>query len=320
MNIMKKITSILFLFLFLAHGVIAQNGYMSRSRNVVENKKSDVTEQQKSVKLSSEWELDFETVNDFSLEFLPWTVIDGDLGQTYGIDGVSFPHKEEPMAFIAFNPATTTPSLSNDEAIQPYGGNRFGACFSSVPPNTNDDWLISPQLVLGANSSFSFYVKSYSGTYGLDKYSVAVSISGNETDDFSPISGVLDADTSGWQHEVFDISEYDGDTVYVAIHCVSDDTFILMVDDIKISSTLGIKQRRAISIKVFPNPVSESVFIESEHLITNIEIVDNTGRMLLSKNCNDRSTFFDISDLAKGIYIIKIFTEKGSAIRKIQKL
>ncbi len=316
---MKKFTSILFLFFFFIYCVNAQNGELKRSRNILDVQQSDIVEQQKPVNISSEWEMDFEDIDDFSLEFLPWTVIDGDMGQTYGIEGYSYLHKEQPMAFIAFNPAATTPSLGDDDALQPHGGDRFGACFSSVPPNTNDDWLISPQLVLGSNSSFSFYVKSYSDNYGLDKYEVAVSISGNEIEDFAAISEVLEAPVAEWEYKSFNLSNFDSDTVYVAIHCVSEDNFIFMVDDIVINSTMGISHQEAFNVKVFPNPVSSVVYIENDERIRNLRILDLSGNLLVNQRLNSKSASIDISHLVFGIYVVKVITEKGVAVIKIRK-
>ncbi len=317
---MKKLISVLVLSFLMIQPMFAQNGQLKRTIKAVNAEQVTVSEQNQSPKTSSDWEMDFEDIDDFSLEFNPWTVIDGDQGQTYGITDVSFPHSEEPMAFIAFNPATTTPSLSADEALQPHSGNRFGACFSTaVAPNKNDDWLISPQLILGSNSSLSFFVKSYTSEYGLEKYAVAVSTDGNEIVDFEAITDVLQAPAIEWTHKVIDLSAYDHDTVYVAVNCVSEDSFIFMIDDIVVNTTLGIANRDAIKVKVFPNPVSETVFVEVEQTIENIEITDNTGRLLFSKSYNDRAVSFDISELANGIYFLKLTTVKGSVVKKIQK-
>ena len=316
---MKKFTSIMFLFFFLNSYVNAQNGELKRSRNTFDNLQSGIVEQQKPVKISSDWEMDFEDISDFSLEFLPWTVIDGDMGQTYGITDVSFPNKEQPMAFIAFNPAETTPSLSGDEALQAHGGNKFGACFSTVPPKTNDDWLISPQLILGTNSSISFYVKTYSDEYGLEKYEVAVSTTGNEMGDFSTISEVLQAPVAEWELKTFDLTSFDNDTVYLAIHCVSEDNFIFMVDDIIVNSTMGVPLVEAINVKVFPNPVLNVVYVEAGEFITKLELIGSLGQLFDEQGFNNKKASLDISYLPDGIYFLKITTEKGFAFKKILK-
>ena len=81
---------------------------------------------------------DFESYADFSLVFTPWTTVDVDGSITWGITDHTFLHNGEPMSFIAFNPASTTPSLSEDQYMQPHSGSKFAACFASQTPPNND--------------------------------------------------------------------------------------------------------------------------------------------------------------------------------------
>ncbi|MCP4048944.1 MAG: hypothetical protein GY732_23465, partial [Gammaproteobacteria bacterium] len=67
-------------------------------------------------------QLTFEEQNDWDLTFDPWTALDVDAGATYGFTGITFPGAYEPMAYIAFNPATTDPPMLDDPEIQPYAG------------------------------------------------------------------------------------------------------------------------------------------------------------------------------------------------------
>jgi len=178
--------------------------------------------------------MDFEDVPDFSLTFGDWTVNDADKHDTYGITDHTFPHQMEPMAYISFNPAVVTPSMSSDPAIQPHGGQRFGACFSSNPPS-NSDWFISPKILLGQNGSFTFWIKSYTDFYGLDEYTVAVSTTDNAPGSFTVISGQQPLQSSlNWTRKTFSLAGFNGQYVYVAIHCVSNDHFLMMIDDLEV--------------------------------------------------------------------------------------
>ncbi len=178
--------------------------------------------------------MDFESQSDFALSFAPWTVYDGDGSYTYSITDHTFPHNGEAMAYIAFNPAQVTPSMTGDLEIQPHGGSRFGACFSATTP-PNNDWFISPQVQMSTNGSFSLWVKSYTADYGLEKYRIAVSTTDNNPSSFTVISGSspLEA-TTDWTKKTFDLSAYNGQLIYVAVQCVSNDAFIFMIDDLEI--------------------------------------------------------------------------------------
>lgn len=179
---------------------------------------------------------DFEGFNDFELDLSPWMNIDEDGAETYGIEGYTFPGMYDSMAFIVFNPGMVTPSMTNDPAIQPHSGDKFAACFSSIPPPYNDDWLISPQVTLGTNSELNLWVKSYTDEWGLERYNIGISTTDGSPGSFTIISGPspLLAPATAWQEKTFDISDYDGQAVYIGIQCVSQDAFIFMVDDVEI--------------------------------------------------------------------------------------
>ena len=180
---------------------------------------------------------DFESYADFSLNFSPWTTNDLDGSTTYGITDVTFLHNGDPMAYIAFNPASTTPSLSGDAGMQPHGGSRFAACFASMTP-PNNDWIVSPQIALGSNGVLKFWVKSYTSQYGLERYKVGVSTTTNDPASFTIISGAsyLEASATAWEQKTFDLSSYSGQNIYIGIQCVSNDAFIFMLDDVEITS------------------------------------------------------------------------------------
>jgi len=263
--------------------------------------------------------LDFESQEDFSLTFDPWTAVDNDGGATYGFENVTFPHNYEPMAFIAFNPASTDPSMSDDPEIQPHGGVRFGACFATVPPPFNSDWMISPQTTLGTNSSLTFWVKSYTDDYGLEKYNVLVSTTGMDPDDFTVISGpspMLAPVT--WTEVSFDLSEYDGQTVYVAIECVSEDAFVFMLDDVSIDFTVGVPEKPGdVSLAIYPNPATDHLNIVSDVEITQVDIYNQLGQKVYSRMVAENVFNLNTMSFETGVYFVKVTTPEGVSMQKV---
>lgn len=265
--------------------------------------------------------LNFEDQADFSLTFDPWMVVDNDGGNTYGITDVTFPHAGEPMAYIAFNPDMTTPPMTDDPAIQPYEGERFGACFSSVPPATNDDWLISPQFNPGLNPVLNFWVKSYTDDWGLELYNVGVSTTGTAPEDFTIISGPepLEAPVEAWTQMEFDLSAYIGQDIYVAINCVSTDMFIFMVDDIVVDWSVDVPEIPAdeARIALFPNPADDQLFIISENNIDEVEIYNYVGQVVYSSVVKNNELNLDVSNLNAGMYIVRIKAGDQLTTRKV---
>ena len=69
------------------------------------------------------------------------------------------------------------------------------------------------------------------------------------------------------------------------------------------------------TVKIYPNPASEIVFLENTQNVIQITLYDSTGRMLKSKS--DNFNQIDVSDLSTGIYYLKIEQKTGSQTEKI---
>jgi hypothetical protein len=223
------------------------------------------------------------------------------------------------MAFIAFNPTSTVPALTDDPEIQPHGGARFGASMATVPPPFNDDWLISPQTSLGMNSSISLWVKSYTAEYGLEKYNILVSTTDMNPASFTSISGstpMLAPVT--WTEVTFDLSAYDGQTVYVAIQCVSEDAWVFMVDDVSIDFIVGTPENeQEIELSIYPNPVHNQLNITSGVEMTEVEIFNQLGQIVYSQAVKDTNFSLNTTGFNSGVYFVRIITDQGITTEKI---
>lgn len=63
---------------------------------------------------------------------------------------------------------------------------------------------------------------------------------------------------------------------------------------------------------IYPNPVKDYLNIDSEEMISNIEILDIEGRLLISKeNINNINYSTNLDSLSKGVYILKIIYKNG---------
>ena len=254
---------------------------------------------------------DFESFTDFTLVFSPWTTRDVDGSLTYGITDYTFPHSGEAMSFIVFNPGETTPSLLDDAAILPHTGMRYAACFASQT-HTNDDWLISPKIAMGQNGLIRFWVKSYTSTYGLERYQVGVSTTNTNPSSFTIISpgSYLEAPADAWQQKQFDLSAYAGQDIYVGIQCVSDDAFILMIDDIEIvsqslsTSTLTGKVTDAVNGNPVANALvsvagmSDTTDVNGNYVINNIPYGALNANFNASVTSGDAPLMVQFTDLS----------------------
>ncbi len=75
-------------------------------------------------------------------------------------------------------------------------------------------------------------------------------------------------------------------------------------------------------LSVYPNPVSDKLYIRN---ITNglknaaVSIVDINGQLIKKVLNVNENQYIDISELAKGYYLLRIETAEGVAFKKIVK-
>jgi len=73
------------------------------------------------------------------------------------------------------------------------------------------------------------------------------------------------------------------------------------------------------TIKLYPNPVQNQLFIESEKgQVLEMNILDISGKEIRSITNNNVNSI-DVSDLNQGVYILKVTTENGVSTNRFIK-
>ncbi|MBL4668805.1 MAG: T9SS type A sorting domain-containing protein, partial [Flavobacteriales bacterium] len=71
-------------------------------------------------------------------------------------------------------------------------------------------------------------------------------------------------------------------------------------------------------LSVYPNPVKNKLFVElANERVTEINVIDYAGRIV--KTINGNVNTVNVSDLTRGIYILKIATENGVSTTRFVK-
>jgi hypothetical protein len=84
--------------------------------------------------------------------------------------------------------------------------------------------------------------------------------------------------------------------------------------------TVSITDLQQQSISIYPNPTSGKLTIHNEQLIIeHITIYDISGKLLETLKGSETFKVLDVSNLANGIYLVKVKTENGETVRKIVK-
>lgn len=172
----------------------------------------------------------FETTEAWTItDFDPCTTYDGDGLPSYGISGYDLPNANYVGSVIAFS--------DNDEWAA-HSGNAMGAFMDAIPDTdagitANDDYFITPELTIASGDHFTFWARSVTANYGLERMKVGI-YGGNGT-----ISTYLAGSATeyvevpvDWTKYDYDLSAYNGQAIQLAINCVSADAFALLFDDI----------------------------------------------------------------------------------------
>ena len=112
-----------------------------------------------------------------------------------------------------------------------------------------------------------------------------------------------DAFGAGW-----DGGEWTGDPNRV--ENITEDTEIFNEWGDLIISVVEVEAEEMI-LKLFPNPTSSHITVESSSLIHLVRVYDITGRMVLQSNVNEFSQTLDVSTLRGGFYLMQIHTTEG---------
>ena len=174
---------------------------------------------------------DFESYEPFAINFAPWTGHDGDLEPAAEIYG-DYPNRGIRQYATIFNALTIDPPVYYEYPVmRPYSGKQYAAFVRTKSGNANNDWLISPRLTIGVDNVVSFMAKAADATP--ERFTVAVSETGTDPADFVQLTpgNYQTVDYRNWQNVVYSLARYEGKEVYVAVRCLSQNAFMLMVDD-----------------------------------------------------------------------------------------
>ena len=254
---------------------------------------------------------DFESCSAWAVDaFSPCTTWDGDGNATYGIDGVSFTNSGYTGSYIAFQNGTAN-------GFTAHGGTKFGCCMAATTP-PNNDWFIIPQINITNGMKFSFWARSANDTYGLEQFRVAIS---SDDENYTFIDGnTTSTSTSApvqWTQFTYDLSQYAGQTMYLAIICVSSDVFAFFIDDIAVGTNAGTETFDADNINIFPNPAKDNVTVSLPEDNAGIDIVNVLGQIVKTVNTTSANETISLEGMESGMYFFSIKLQDKTITKKV---
>jgi len=88
---------------------------------------------------------------------------------------------------------------------------------------------------------------------------------------------------------------------------------------LNIGNVLSVKESSKVSIKAFPNPVTDILHIESPSKVKSVSVVDASGKFVSSYKLNTAKSQINLSGLVPGIYFVNIEMEDVTQSIKVIK-
>ena len=260
---------------------------------------------------STSFTYDFESCTAWTVDnFSPCSTYDGDRLPTCEINNVNFTNSGYTGSYIAFQNGTAN-------GFTAHGGTKFGCCMSTGSNGANNDWFITPAVIIGNSTTFSFWARSANNTYGLEQFRVAVS---NDDQNYTYIAGSTTTAISApvsWTQYSYDLSQYAGQTLYIAIICVSNDAFAFFIDDINISGIQSAPNERTDEVNIYPNPANDLVTISLPIDNAQIDIVNVLGQIVKTVNTTSANETISLEGMERGMYFFSIKMQDKTITKKV---
>jgi hypothetical protein len=92
------------------------------------------------------------------------------------------------------------------------------------------------------------------------------------------------------------------------------------INIIRSNNSTGISEINQNKISIAPNPSSSEINIQSDELISQINIYSTQGNIVYSEQLNSKQSSVSISDLNEGLYIVQVkFLDGKTTNKKIIK-
>ena len=194
--------------------------------------------------------------------------------------------------------------------------------------------MITPEIKF--TNEFRFWARSYNAEHGLERFKVGISSTGTNPNNFHFISGddYIEAPEE-WTEYIYDLTGYFEQRIYIAINCVSDDAFFLMVDDVYVHHATDADDPSAPVLATtlnanYPNPFNPETTITyslQDASPVTIEIYNIKGQLVKtlvneSKSSGNHSVVWNGTDnsnrlVSSGVYYYKMQAGRFSSTRKM---
>lgn len=197
--------------------------------------------------------------------------------------------------------------------------------------NENEDWLISPEIWIGADIYYESISMEFSTAMKFDGAPISVMLSSNYNEGADPnnadwldITDAFDYSTGNYEwveSGALDITQYaeTNESFYIAFvyTCTSEAASSWEIDYVKVTGVvqLSVGENEAVSFNLYPNPANDNINIVADR-DAKVQIIDMTGRMVMEINVVEGENAISVTDLESGVYFVKM---NGTVVKFVKK-
>jgi hypothetical protein len=174
-----------------------------------------------------------------------------------------------------------------------------------TPTGQAADYLISPKISLNTFTKLVWSARSYDASYA-DDYLVLISSTDSLIGSFTDTIMVVGEEYYYWHSRSvqLDLEGYANQDVYIAFKNITNDGYILMIDDVRVmgSNFASVTENENPVISVYPNPAAEILNITNLPLGSAVDIYSMSGQLLLSST----DSSIDLKSLPSGLFMYRI--------------
>jgi hypothetical protein len=176
-----------------------------------------------------------------------------------------------------------------------------------TPTGQASDYLISPKISLNTFTKLVWKARSYDASYA-DDYLVLISSTDSLMGSLTDTIMVVEEEYYYWHSRSvqLDLEGYANQDVYIAFKNITNDGYILMIDDVKVmgSNFASVEENKTPLISIYPNPTSDIIQINGVEAESIYVCYSVTGELLFTGS----SSRIDVSSLQPGTYFVQIST------------
>ena len=83
------------------------------------------------------------------------------------------------------------------------------------------------------------------------------------------------------------------------------------MDEVEYGLIGNTKKINSLQAKLYPNPVTDVLEIQTQHPAVTLEVLDASGRTVLTQTCDSRNNLLNVRSLSPGSYQVKVKTAVG---------